>query len=71
MIAMRSILAAIFLVVILVMTGSDTIQSQPSLGFEVGKRFPTLSLPALDDGRALSLADFRGQKVVLHVFASW
>ena len=68
---MRSNLATVFLVVIFVMTGSDTIQSQPSLGFEIGKRFPNLSLPALDDGRPLSLADFRGKKIVLHVFASW
>ena len=36
-----------------------------------GKPFPGVSLPALTDGRARSIADFRGSKVVLHVFASW
>jgi len=36
-----------------------------------GKPFPSIVLPALDDGRPTSLADFRGEKVVLHVFASW
>ena len=45
--------------------------SMPSHGFKVGKPFPTLSLPSLDDGRPASIADFRGQKVILHVFASW
>ena len=39
--------------------------------FEVGTPFPTLSLPSLDDGRPASIADFRGQKVILHIFASW
>ena len=37
----------------------------------VGKPFPNLVLPALDGGRAMSIADFRGKKVILHVFASW
>ena len=38
---------------------------------EVGKPFPDLVLPALEDGRPLSIADFKGERVVLHVFASW
>ncbi len=37
----------------------------------VGQAFPDLVLPSLDDGRPLSLADFHGKKVILHVFASW
>ena len=37
----------------------------------VGKPFPNLVLPALEGGRAMSIADFRGKKVILHVFASW
>ncbi len=40
-------------------------------GFEVGQPFPTLSFPALEDGRPWSIADFRGQRIILHVFASW
>ena len=39
--------------------------------FEVGQPFPTLSFPALEDGRPRSMADFRGQRIILHVFASW
>ena len=42
---------------------------QPSLN--VGDPFPQLFLPSLDDGRPMSIADFRGERVVLHVFASW
>lgn len=38
---------------------------------EVGKPFPDIALPSLEDGRMMSIADFRGQRVVLHVFASW
>ena len=40
-------------------------------GFEVGQPFPTLSFPTLEDGRPSSIADFRGQRIILHVFASW
>lgn len=39
--------------------------------FEVGSRFPQIVLPSLTDGRPMSLADFRGHKVILQVFASW
>jgi len=46
----------------------DTSRRSP---FQVGQPFPDLTLPALDDGRPASMRDYRGQKVVLHVFASW
>ena len=38
---------------------------------EVGEPFPDLRLPTLEDGRLRSIADFRGERLVLHVFASW
>ena len=38
---------------------------------EVGQPFPALSLPSLTDGSPTSVRDFRGQKLVLHVWASW
>ncbi len=44
--------------------------SRPDL-FEVGRPFPPIVLPSAADGRPLSLADFRGRKTILHVFASW
>lgn len=43
----------------------------PAHPFEVGTPFPTVSLPSLEDGRPASIADYRGKKVILHVFASW
>lgn len=42
-----------------------------SAGIEIGKPFPSLLLPSLADGNLKSIADFRGEKIVLHVFASW
>ena len=39
-------------------------------GFEVGQPFPEIPLPALDDGRPISLADCRGETVILQVVAS-
>ena len=39
--------------------------------FVVGEVFPDLAFPSLGDGRAMRLSDFRGSRVMLHVFASW
>ncbi len=38
---------------------------------ETGEMFPDLLLPSLESGAPTSLREFRGQKLVLHVFASW
>jgi len=38
---------------------------------EVGKPLPVVSLPTMRDGEPMSIADHRGKRVVLHVFASW
>lgn len=43
----------------------------PDTGFQIGEPFPTLALPSLDDRKPTSISDFRGQKLILHVFASW
>ena len=37
----------------------------------VGDPFPVLTLPALADATPVSIARFRGRKVLLHQFASW
>ena len=42
-----------------------------STEFKVRERFPNLVLPSLADGKALSLAGFHGEKVILQIFASW
>lgn len=41
------------------------------IAVEVGKPFPNLILPALEDGSPSSILQFRGKKTLLHVFASW
>jgi hypothetical protein len=43
----------------------------PAQPFEVGRPFPDIVLPSADDGTPMSIADFRGKRLVLHVFASW
>ncbi len=40
-------------------------------GFNVGDVFPTRVLPSAVDGRPMSIARFRGKKVIVNVFASW
>lgn len=42
-----------------------------SHGFENGVAFPKQAFPSLQDGEPISISDYRGEKVVLHVFASW
>ncbi len=39
--------------------------------FRVGDPFPELVLPSLTDGSPLSISSFRGQKLILHIWASW
>ena len=46
-------------------------QRTDSAEFYEGQVFPTMILPSLDGGRASSVADFRGKKLILHIFASW
>jgi hypothetical protein len=38
---------------------------------KVGERFPNIALPSLNDGSRLSISDFRGGKLILHIWASW
>ena len=47
--------------------------SQRSPGFDLspGKEFPNLVLPPIDGGEAMAVDSFFGEKLMLHVFASW
>lgn len=54
---------------LLVWSGGTANAEPPRL--EVGQPFPDLAFPSMEDGAPMSIADFRGQKVILHVFASW
>ncbi len=58
------------LVLAFFLAASTAMAQLPSSGYEVGEPFPTLVLPDLD-GEPGSIADYRGTKVVLHIFASW
>ena len=40
-------------------------------GFNPGDVFPTIALPSAVDGKPISIADFRGRKVIVNIFASW
>ncbi len=55
----------------LVALASPGAMAQPKTPFEVGQPFPEIRLPSLDDGKLVSIADFRGEKVILQIFASW
>ena len=45
---------------------------KPFPQLEVGTPFPMLQLPlAGQDGKSSSIMDYRGRKLMLHLFASW
>ena len=52
---------------------ADTLQEPSATAprIALGEPFPDLVLPSIEDGSARSVADSRGQKLALHVFASW
>lgn len=43
----------------------------PPSGVAIGEPMPLFELPRVDGSGSASLADFRGQKTILHIFASW
>ena len=61
----------LFAVVAIAVSLRGMVAKPSSTGFKVGEPFPNLVLPSLTDENPLSLARFRGQKVILHIFASW
>lgn len=64
------LLVALFLGAMTLINLSDARAQLPPSGFEPGMRFPELDLADLD-GNPVSLTQYRGKKVVLHIFASW
>jgi len=67
----RFALLVVSLVVLLAVSAAPLPAQRLDARFEVGKPFPELTLPSLEDGSPTSIADFRGNKILLHVFASW
>jgi len=64
-------LLLLFAVAAIAVSLREVVAKPSSTGFKVGEPFPNRVLPSLADGKPLSLARFRGQKVILHIFASW
>ena len=60
-------LSLLLMMVGLVLLQGRLVQSE----IRVGQAFPELVLPSVDDGNPLSVQSFRGQKLVLHIWASW
>jgi hypothetical protein len=50
--------------------GVTTARAEPPV-IEVGRPFPAIAFPSIDGGKRMSIADFAGRKVILHIFASW
>lgn len=64
--------APVVLACLLAACGSQTSMTFPDdVTIAVGRPFPDLILPALEDGRPRSISELRGKKTMLHVFASW
>ncbi len=45
--------------------------SAGAVELKVGQSFPNMALPRLQDGRPASISNFRGHRLILHIFASW
>lgn len=45
--------------------------SSRAADLRVGQAFPKLSFPSAETGAPMSIDDFRGEKLVVHLFASW
>lgn len=56
---------------ILLLLALETAANSEVLAMEIGEPFPLILLPSLDDGHPASIADFRGRKLVLHIWAAW
>lgn len=66
---MKKLPITVFLIVA-TLVGTSPVAGQ-NVDISVGAPFPEMLLPSMEDGKPLSIADFRGEKVMLHVFASW
>ena len=54
------------------LTLAGTLTTVPvKTGTEAGQAWPVGPLPSVADARPLSVARFRGRKLMLHQFASW
>lgn len=68
---MRPFPAPVLLLLFAACTQPPPVAQPDDVSIEVGRPFPNLALPSLADGSPASVAQFRGKKTLLHVFASW
>lgn len=61
----------VMLVTTIAAHGRGVLAADDEVRLEIGRAFPSITLPRLADGSPASVADFRGEKIILHVFASW
>jgi len=60
-----------FLTTCLMLAGVTAAATGQQPAIVEGEPFPEIVLPDMETGEPSSIRDYRGQKVVLHVFASW
>ena len=48
-----------------------TVTNSNLAAMKIGELFPLVLLPSLEDGEPMSMADFRGTKLMLHIWAAW
>jgi hypothetical protein len=61
-----------FALLLLALTGGLFLPARATAAeFKPGDPFPTIPLPRIDDGQASSVKQFRGRRLMLHIFASW
>ena len=66
-------LPTVFIVVVLGLGHAVALAGAGAAGYDprIGERHPEFTLPDINTGKSVSLADFRGKKVLLIQFASW
>jgi hypothetical protein len=64
-------MTAVFLLMCLAAPAAREQSSDNATRPQPGDPFPVFTLPSLADETPISIAQFRGRKVLLHQFASW
>ncbi len=64
-------MAVLSILAVLLLTRISAAADQQAYHPRVGEEHTNFTLPAIDDGRPLSLEQLRGRKVLLIQFASW
>lgn len=67
----RSFAFVIFIATLVFSSSLAEAQRRQRYPVPTGKTHPEFKLPAVTDGKPVSLSDFRGKKTILVHFASW